>query len=200
MAFGSVLRSFILFIVMALFMGCSSEIDPNAPLEPLGDFRLGHTVIVTKNAKLFPPSRRADLAVWKTMMIADIDKRLGRYDGEKQYHIGVHIDSYVLAIPGLPLVATPKSVLVVSLSVFDNATRQRLTEKPHQLNVFERSKKTTFIIGSGIANSKTEQMQNLSRNMARLIAKYLQQNKQWFGVAQDTETAPQAAIEAKTDN
>jgi endonuclease III-like uncharacterized protein len=64
-----------------------------------------------------------------------------------------------------------------------------MTEEPHQVIVFERSQKSTFIVGSGIVNSKAEQMQNLSRNLARQISKYLQQNKQWFGVVEDTEVA-----------
>ena len=200
MVFSSALRFIVLWLVMGLVIGCAAKEDPNAPLVPLGDFRLGHTVIVTKNTKMVPPSRRADLAAWKAMMVSDIDKRLGEYDGEKLYHIGVHVDSYVLAIPGVPLVAVPKSVLVVSLSVFDNATRKRITEKPHQINVFERSKKNTFLVGSGIVNSKSEQMENLSRNMARLIAKYLQENKQWFGVVEDTDADPDVPDDAKTGN
>ncbi len=189
MPFISAIRVIILTCALGVLAACAGIEDPNAPLEPLGNFQLGHTVIVTENAKMVPPSRRADLDAWKTLMIGDIDKRLGRYEGEKLYHLGVHIDSYVLAVPGVPLVAVPKSVLVVSLSVFDNATQQRITEEPHQIIVFERSQKNTFIIGSGIVNSKAEQMQNLSRNLARQISKYLQQNKQWFGVVEDTEAA-----------
>jgi len=189
MSFVSAIRVTVLTCVLGVLAACGSIDDPNAPLAPLGNFRLGHTVIVTENAKMVPPSRRADLEAWKTLMKSDIDQRLGQYEGEKLYHLGVHIDSYVLAVPGVPLVAVPKSVLVVSLSVFDNKTRQRITEEPHQIVVFERSQKSTFIVGSGIVNSKDEQMQNLSRNLSRQISKYLQQNKQWFGVVQDTEVA-----------
>ena len=182
MSFISVLRVVTLTGLLGLLGACASQEDLSKPPEPMGDFLLGHNIIVADAAQQGPLSRKADPDDWEAALKKAIDERLGRYDGDHYFHIGTHVDAYVLAIPGVPFVATPKSVLIISVNVWDDRTGRKLTAEPKQLTVFERSEKSTFIIGSGLRNSKAAQMRNLSRNAARLIQKYLLENPEWFGL------------------
>ena len=196
----SVVRFITLIITFGLLAACAGKEDLSGTPEPMGDFLLGHNIVVAKDAQQGPLSRKADPDDWETALKEAIEKDLGRYDGDHYFHIGTHVDAYVLAVPGVPLVATPKSVLIISVNVWDDRTQEKLTEEPKQFTVFERSEKSTFIIGSGIANSKAAQMRNLSRNAARLIRLWLLQNKQWFGVAEDTALAPDGENKGATGN
>lgn len=176
------IRMTVFSCVLGVLAACSGLDDPSEPPLPMGNFLMGHNIIVADDAQAGPLSRKANNADWAVALKTAIDARLGQYDGEKYFHIGTHVDAYVLAIPGVPFVATPKSVLIISVNVWDDATGKKLTEKPKQLTVFERSEKSTFIIGSGLVNSKAVQMRNLSRNAARVIQKYLLENPEWFGL------------------
>jgi len=174
----SAIRVTVLTCALGLLAACGGVEDLSQPPVPMGNFLLGHNIIVADAAQAGPLSRKADPDDWEAALKTAIDARLGRYEGDKYFHIGTHVDAYVLAIPGVPLVATPKSVLIISVNAWDDATG----EKPKQLTVFEQSEKSTFIIGSGLVNSKAVQMQNLSRNAARVIHKYLLANPEWFGM------------------
>ncbi len=178
----SVVRVTALTLLLGLLAACAGKEDLSEPPVPMGDFLLGHNIIVADDAQQGPLSRKADPDDWEAALKKAIDARLGRHDGDHYFHIGTHVDAYVLAVPGVPLVATPKSVLIISVNVWDDRTGRKLTEEPKQLTVFERSEKSTFIIGSGLTNSKAVQMRNLSRNAARLIQKYLLENPEWFGL------------------
>jgi len=182
MSFISVLRVVTLTGMLGLLGACAGQEDLSKPPVPMGDFLLGHNIVVADAAQQGPLSRKADPDDWEAALKKAIDERLGKYDGDHYFHIGTHVDAYVLAIPGVPFVATPKSVLIISINVWDDRTGQKLTAEPKQLTVFERSEKSTFIIGSGLRNSKAAQMRNLSRNAARLIQKYLLENPEWFGL------------------
>ena len=182
MSFISVLRAVTLTGFLGLLGACASQEDLSKPPAPMGDFLLGHNIIVADAAQQGPLSRKADPDDWEAALKKAIDARLGKYDGDHYFHIGTHVDAYVLAVPGVPFVATPKSVLIISVNVWDDRTGQKLTAEPKQLTVFERSEKSTFIIGSGLRNSKAAQMRNLSRNAARVIQKYLLENPEWFGL------------------
>jgi len=182
MTFVSTMRITVLTFILGLLAACGTPTGEKEPPLPMGDFRLGHNIVIADDAQAGPLSRKADPDDWEAALKEAINKRLGDYDGDHYFHIGTHVDAYVLAVPGVPMVATPKSVLIISVNVFDDRTGKRLTDKPKQLTVFERSEKSTFIIGSGIRNSKAVQMRNLSRNAARLIQRYLLENPEWFGL------------------
>ena len=81
--------------------------DPTADLEDapvaLGDFRLGHNIVVAPEAQTIPGSRKATEEEWKIALTKAIDDRFGRYEGEGLYHFGVSIGAYNLAA-----IETPK--------------------------------------------------------------------------------------------
>lgn len=174
-------RPVLIMLTLVMLAACGAKEDPNAPLVPMGDFRLGYAVVVDKNAQIGPLSRKAPPGAWKESLSQAIKDRLGKYEGDRLYHIGVNIDGYVLAIPGVPLVISPKSVLVASVTVWDDAKQVKLNPKPEQLTVLESFSPET-LIGSGLTQNKKHQMANLSRNMARAIQRYLLRHPEWFGL------------------
>jgi len=171
-------------LACAAIVGCSRSGAELGERKDLGDFRLGHNVVVTENATKGPLSRDASPEELQAALFAQVDRRMGleRYQGDKFYHLGISIDGYILALPGVPLVASPKSALIISVRVWDDAAGVKLTEEPKQLTVLESASSGT-ILGSGLTSTREEQLQNLVENAALAIEEYLMENREWFGEA-----------------
>lgn len=168
-------------IALAALAACGAKDGLNDPPPDLGDFRLGHNVIVGETARMMPPSRSATAAEWEAVLGAEVARRMGRHQGAGLYHLGISVDGYALAIPGLPVVLKPRSALVVSVNVWDNATGQKINAEPGQLTVFERlGMSGEGIVGSGLTQTREEQMANLARNAAQAIERWLVERKDWF--------------------
>ncbi|MBC7137806.1 MAG: hypothetical protein H5U17_03490 [Defluviimonas sp.] len=163
---------------MVLVSACARE-DLTAPPESLGNFRLGYAIVVAKNAQVAGPSRTVTDEEWQAALKEEIVKRTGRYDGDKLYHLGINIDAYALAYPGIPLVISPKSILVISANVWDDSAQRRINAEPKQITVFEPFSGET-LLGSGLLQDKETQMRNLSEAAARQINAWLVENKAWF--------------------
>jgi hypothetical protein len=148
--------------------------------EPLGDFRLGHNIVIADNVQEGPFSRDLVEEEIEVAMQDAIEQRLGRFDGDGLYHIGVYIGAAVLALPGVPLIYTPQSNFVMEVNVFDNSTRQRLNEEPHRIVVGEGFENTVPVLGSGLTRTRQEQIANISANAARQIEAWLRENDEWF--------------------
>ena len=128
-------RLLAVFAALAL-SACAAE-DLSKPPSPLGDFDLGYNIVVAKNAEQVGPSRQATPAEWEAVMQDEIEKRTGRYDGNKLYHLGTAVDAYALAYPGIPVVLKPRSILVVTVNVWDDTAERRINAEPKQFTVFE---------------------------------------------------------------
>jgi len=177
-----------LFRVLSLLavVGLAACTNPNdldrAPVD-LGNFELGHNVVVAPNLTKGPVSREASKEEWIAAMKLAIDERFGRYDGTRFYHFGISVEGYVLAIPGVPLVASPKSALILNITVWDDKSGKKLNDEPEMITVLESISGNT-IISSGLTQSKEKQMENLTRNAAKLIQNWLvrqRANEGWFG-------------------
>ncbi|WP_226551020.1 hypothetical protein [Celeribacter naphthalenivorans] len=169
-------------------------ITEDTPLVDLGDFAFGHNVVVATDATKAPFSRTESEENIEVAIKDAMQARFGRYDGDKLYHIGIKVDAYGLAAPGIPVLFTPKSVLVLSVNIWDDSKGVKLTEKPKLLTVFEGASGAT-LVGSGIARTKEEQLEILSRNAALKVERWLQENGQWFGIepiASDSSDADEA--------
>jgi hypothetical protein len=166
------------FLSVVVLSACAAE-DLSKPPTPLGDFHLGYNIVVAKNAKTVGPSRPATPAEWEASLKSEIGKRTGRYDGNKLYHLGTGVDAYALAYPGIPVVLKPKSVLSVTVNVWDDSAQRKINAEPKVITVFEPFSPETFI-SSGLTQTKEQQMANLSANAARKINEWLVENKAWF--------------------
>lgn len=169
---------------IALLSACASGAKLGEERAELGDFRLGHAVAVADTAMMGPASRRAEPGAWEESLSAEIQRRFGRYDGETLYHVAVAVQGYVLAIPGIPILAAPKSILIVGVTIWDDAAGKKLNDKPHRITVLESLSGETAI-SSGLTQSAEQQMQNLSQNAVGAIERWMATQADWFGTGVD---------------
>ena len=164
-------------------VGCTNSDDLDRAPPDLGDFRLGHNIVVAPDPVRGPMSREASAQEWVAAVREAIDERLGRHEGERLYHLGISVDGYVLARPGVPVIAAPKSILILQVTVWDDARARKLNDQPRRFIVVETLSGDT-IVGSGLTLTREEQMRNLSRNAAKQIETWLltqKREKGWFG-------------------
>jgi hypothetical protein len=169
-------------LLMLSVAACNGAADLQDAPAPLGDFKLGHNIVVASKAAKGPLSRPATEEQLSTALKAAVAERFDSYDGEKLYHFGVSVEGYVLAAPGIPLVLAPKSIMIVNVTVWDDAANGKMNEKPHQITVFESLGKGP-IVGSGYTQTAEQQLENLSQNASKAIERYLTTQKKeqgWF--------------------
>ncbi len=180
-------RILVLIFLLLGLTACTNSNDLDQPPVALGAFNLGHNIVVAPNMTKGPVSRAATPEEWIASLTTAIGDRFGRYEGDKLIHFGVSVEGFVLAQPGIPIVASPKSVLIINVTVWDDAAGVKLNEKPEQITILESFSGKSFI-GSGLTQSKEAQMLGLSRNAAKQIEVFLvkkQAEEGWF-----TPTAP----------
>lgn len=184
------LRRLLLPGLLALTLAACSLPEPaERPEVDLGDFQLGYAIVVAKNAQKIPPTREATAEEWETVLKEEIVNRFGRYEGDRLYHIAVSVDGYALAVPGVPVVLSPKSAMVISVSLWDDASGSKLNEEPKQMTVLESLSAGT-VVGSGLTTSREDQMRNLAQNAARAIEGWLVENRaEWFVAAAEPPVA-----------
>lgn len=180
----------------AVLTACAAGDPLEEDLPDMGDFRLAHNIVVADNMQQVPPSRNATPDEWEEILMSEIDRRFGAYEGERLYHIGIAVDGYALAPPGIPIVLQPRSVLALSVNIWDDELGVKLHEEPEQILVFEGTSPDTMIVGSGIARTREEQMQVLARNAARRVQLFMLQNPDWFNIDPDAAAAAAAEVEA----
>ena len=175
------MKRVILGILAAVALAaCAAEEDLSLAPEPLGQFRLGHNIAIADDTVRGPFSREFTEIELEASVQNAVAKRLRRYDGDGLYHLGIVVGGVVLAQPGIPTVYAPSSRMIVDVSIFDNATQERLNEKAKRINTGEGLRNMVPIFGSGIVRSADEQLENLSANVARRIEDWLKDNPQWF--------------------
>lgn len=190
------LRLLVPVAFLAMVAACSpSGEDLDKPAVPLGDFRLGHNVVVAPKAVKGPFSRDVPKEEMTKSLQDAVAARFGRYEGDRLYHFGISVEGYVLAAPGVPLVYNPKSVMIINLTVWDDAAGKKLNDEPAQLTVFESLSGET-VISSGLTQTKEEQLHNLSVNAAKQIEIFLtKQIKEegWFNAGGSVAAGEEAA-------
>lgn len=175
------LGRWVLMIFTAAFLtacGETAAVGPTAP-EPLGDFKLGYAVVVADNVEKGPFSRDATPDELEAAIKPVLESRLGAYQGNRFYHVSVTVEAYALAVPGIPIIASPKSALVISVNVWDDAEKKIITEERHRITILEAiSAKSLF--GSGLTQSKEEQLAGLSHLAVNEVVKWLKENEALF--------------------
>lgn len=183
----------VLLAVLSL-SACEDISDLSKPPKPIGEFALGHNVVVAPNIVMGPASREASDEAWIEAVTKAVDARFSRFEGDQLYHFGISLEGYVLAQPGLPVVLSPKSVLILKLTVWDDAAGEKLNSEPEQITVLESLDGDT-IVGSGLTKTAEEQMQTLAENSAKLIQRYIIRQHRaegWFKRRADTAATAKA--------
>ena len=167
-------------LLCAALAACAKS-DLADPPVPLGDFALGLNIVVADKVEMVPISRKATPDEWETAMKKAVADRFGRYEGGKLYNLGISVDGYALAPPGIPVVAAPKSVVVVTANIWDDAAGKKLNVEGRQFTVFEGLSGDT-VIGSGLTRTRQQQLDALAYNAAKRIETWLLENPTWFGL------------------
>lgn len=176
-----VLRSLVYVLGLSLALaGCQTN-DLTEPPLPMGNFALGLNIAVADKVEMVPISRPATEAELETALTKAVNDRFGRYAGSKLYNIGISVDAYALAPPGIPLVASPKSVMVVTANIWDDAAQKKLNKDGKQFTIFEKMSGETML-GSGLTQTKAKQLEVLTYNAAKAVEGWLADNPQWFGL------------------
>lgn len=174
---------------LAVVAGCGRR-DLEDPPVDLGNFRLGLNIAVADKAEKVPISRAATPDQWEAAMSKAVKDRFGRYSGTRLYNIGVSVDGYALAPPGIPIVAAPRSVLVVTANVWDDAAQKKLNAEGKQITVWEDG--AAGIFGTGYTRSAEDQMEVLSYYAAKKIEEWMIENPTWFGITSAAPAGPVA--------
>ena len=172
-----------LLITLVLLTACTYPEDLNDPPVDLGNFRLEHNIVVAPLAETSTAISRSVSEEQLTTALRDaIAARFDRYEGSKRYHLGVSIEGYILARAGVPVVAAPKSAMIIRVTVWDDAQAKKLNVPPEQMTILENIDGES-LIGTGWTQSAEKQLEGLARNAAKSIENYLvRQNEAegWF--------------------
>lgn len=191
------MRNFVALMGLLVLTACGGIRDDLAATpDAIGAFRLGHNIAVVNEPVQGPFSRTVTDAEWQAAMVAAVDDRFGeaRYFGDKYFHIGVAVEAYVLGYPGVPLVYSPKSVMIFSVNFFEDSTQTKLNDEAIQITVFEPCC-TIPLLGSGYTRDADAQMEGLAFNAARAIERTMRENADWFGGTPETLDADATIIQ-----
>jgi hypothetical protein len=173
-------KALALLSVLALLASCGAN-DLSKPPVPLGDFVMGLNITVADNAQVPGISRVVTDEEWEAAMEKAMDDRFGRYEGNRVYNFGISIDGYVLAPPGVPLVASPKSALIMTVHVYEDAIQTQLNPGGKRITLLESTSPET-IVGSGWTQTKEQQLAKMAYRGALAVQRYLLEHPEWFGL------------------
>jgi len=194
------IRIFALLAALVTLAACTAA-APDEPLEDLGAFKLGHNIVIASKVQMVPGSREVSQEEWIDALKNEVDARFSQYDGDQLYHFGISVEGYFVAPGGVPLVLSPKSVLAINVTVWDDAAGSKLNQEVKKFTVFETTTADSFLVGSGHARTREEQILGLARNAIGQIEDWMvEQHKEngWFDAkstaaeAADTVAAPAA--------
>lgn len=166
--------------LLVVVAACDAN-DAGQPPRPMGNFAMGLNIVVPETAQTIAISRKAEPEEWKTVMIAAMEERFGGYRGDKLFDFGISIDGYMLAPPGVPVVASPRSALIITVNVWDDAKKQLLVKGGKRLVIMEGVSGDSFV-GSGWTQNKQAQMKKLATNAAKAVQDYMLEHPEWLGL------------------
>ena len=166
--------------LLGLLAACDTNNLKDPPV-PMGDFAMGLNVVVEETAQTVPISRKAKPGEWKDAMTKAMSDRFGSYSGARLFNFGISIDGYELAPPGVPILASPKSALIATVNVWDDATQKQFNPGGKRLTIVEGISPESFI-GSGWTQNRKQQMAKLAYKAALAVQDYLLDNPEIFGL------------------
>ncbi|HHC29585.1 MAG TPA: hypothetical protein ENK80_03335, partial [Rhodobacterales bacterium] len=152
----------------ALLAACTvNDLGETPP--PMGRFLLGHNIaVVADDIEMAPLSRTLSNEAWVSTVRKAVNDRFSRYDGDQYYHISTAVLGYMLAPPGIPVVAAPKSILMADVHIYrDSDGGKPVNAEPKRFTVFEEG--GDVIVGSGLTRTAEQQAESLAKNLAKAI-------------------------------
>ncbi|WOI33042.1 hypothetical protein R1T40_19205 [Tritonibacter scottomollicae] len=186
------IRTLALLALTVLVAACTPP-TPDDELRDLGRFKLGHNIVVAPKVQMVPGSRKVEPDEWVDVLTNEMAARFSRYEGDQLYHFGLSVEGYFVAPGGVPLVLSPKSVLAIKVTVWDDAANKKLNAEPETFTVFETTSGESFLLGSGHTRTRDEQMLGLARNAVKEIEIWMAENHaedRWFAAEGEVAPAP----------
>ena len=121
----TMIRILALVFSFSLLAACNGARDLDEAPVPLGDFNLVLNIAGAPKAVKGPLSREVSEEQLAQALMDATAERFSRYQGARDYHFGMSVEGYVLAQPGIPLVFAPKSILIINLTVWDEAQKRQ---------------------------------------------------------------------------
>lgn len=176
---------FLTGLVLMVLAGCGgAQEDLAFKPEPLGDFRLGFAIVVANDVTRGPGSREIEAEALTTAVQSAVEERFSRFEGDRFYHIALRIEAYILAAPGIPIIYSPRSLMLSAMTVFDDATQTKLNEEAIRVTAFEGIETGVPLIPSGMLKTREEQLENLAISTAREIERILREREEdWFALS-----------------
>jgi len=165
-----------LILVFLSLAACDPKADLDEKPVDFGPFVLGHNITVARDPTVGPGSIRATEEEWVTAMTAAIDDRFGRYQGDRLYHFGISVDGYFLTSldAGVPGVPGLKSILILTVTLWDDALGRKLNEEAKEITV------VSAFSGAGPFPTKDKLMDTLTAQAAKRIEVWMSENPGWF--------------------
>ncbi len=182
------IRALPVVALLVALAACDAK-DMGDPPRPMGHFRMNAVFIDAKKAQTVPLSRTAEPADWEAAMTTAMRARLGTYSGDMPLEFGISVDGYVLAPPGVPLVASPRSALILRVHVYDSTKKEFLEPGGKRFTILEGVSKDS-VIGSGWTQKKQAQMKKLANNAAKAIQDYMLLHPEWIGLPAVSTPSP----------
>ena len=163
----------ILTLITGLFLvGACAQTQVYEEPESLGEFKLRVNYAFAGKAVKGPVSRDATPDEWTAAIQNAVDIRLGRYQGAQEYDVGISLEGYMLAPPGIPVIYNPKSTAIVLVNVYDVKKKEFLA-KGKKFQVLEDTTGGSALKGSGHERTREEQMSGLALKVADRVEEWL---------------------------
>lgn len=146
--------------------------DLEGPTQPIGSFKLGHSIVVSTDPQKLLVSRDATADEWIAVVDAAFEERFRRFEGENLYHFGINVIAYSLPPPVVP----GKSALQMVITVWDNKSQAKLNEEPKDIQIIR-------VFESRLSMTREEQMKALAQFAASEVEKWLRdqhRDEDWF--------------------
>ncbi|MEM1388691.1 MAG: hypothetical protein AAF748_10315 [Pseudomonadota bacterium] len=173
---GRIYRSVLALLSVCLLAACDPKADLDEAPVDFGPFVLGHNITVARSPSVGPGSIPVTEAEWVAAMTNAIDERFGRYDGDRLYHFGISVDGYFLTSldAGIPGVPSLKSVLALTVTLWDDALGRKLNEEAKEVVVI------SAFSGAGPFPTKEVLLDTLTAQAAKQIQNWMTENPEWF--------------------
>ena len=126
------LRKLTAFVLLASLAACVDSSDLSDAPADLGNFRLGHNIVVASKMRQAGLSRETSEEEWVAALTDAVAERFGRYEGDRLYHLGISVEGFSIAPAGIPIVVSPKSVLIVRVTLWDDQLGRKLNKSAKQ--------------------------------------------------------------------
>ncbi|MGV6840753.1 MAG: hypothetical protein ACWA40_11240 [Planktomarina sp.] len=173
------MRNLLLILGFLALSACGAAQNMSGGQAELGNYRMGLIHMqVHEEVQKGPFSRDVSDQEWKTALQPAFDQHFAKFEGDRTYHIGIKVLGYVVAKPGIPLVASPKSILIFDVVVVDDEKRIALNVPRHELTVIEKLSGSNML-GSGFSKTKEEQLAELAEIAAKATEDWMREQP-WF--------------------